>query len=76
MKNYPKRWKLSYNGEIGRSLIERVNEHDGRDINLHVFKHSIEANYPKVTLDDFSYQQWLPQQEVPEESIRILVYQT
>ena len=42
-----------YNGETGRWLIERVHEHSGKDVNSHVFKHSIEANHPTVTIDDF-----------------------
>ena len=28
----------SYNGEAGRRLIERVNEHNGKDINSRMFK--------------------------------------
>ena len=28
----------SYNGETGRRPIERVNEHNGKDINPHMFK--------------------------------------
>ena len=44
----------SYNGETGRRLIERVNEHGGKDINSHMFKHSMTANHPTVTLDDFT----------------------
>ena len=44
----------SYNGETGRTLIERVNEHSRKDINSHMFKHSMAANYPTVTLDDFT----------------------
>ena len=44
----------SYNGETGRKLIERVNEHSGKDINSHMFKHSIAANHPTVRLDDFT----------------------
>ena len=43
----------SYNGESGRRLIERVNEHSGKDINSHMFKHSMAANHPTVTLDEF-----------------------
>ena len=41
------------NGETGRRLVERVNEHSGIDINSHMFKHSIKANHPTVTLDNF-----------------------
>ena len=37
-----------YNGETGGRLIERVHEHSGKDVNSHVFKHSIEAT---VTID-------------------------
>ena len=43
-----------YNGETGKRLIERVNEHSGKDINSHMFKHSMATNYPSVTLDDFT----------------------
>ena len=43
------------NGETGRRLIlERVNEHSGKDINSHMFKHSIAVNHPTVTLYDFT----------------------
>ena len=44
----------SYNGETGRGLLERVNEHSGKAINSDMFKHSIAANHPTVTLDDFT----------------------
>ena len=44
----------SYNGETGRGVIERVNEHSGKDVNSHMFKNSVEANHPTVTLDDFT----------------------
>ena len=40
----------SYNGETGRRLIERVNEHSGKDMNSHMFKHSMAANHPTVTI--------------------------
>ena len=43
-----------YNGETGRRLIERVNEHSEKDRNSYMFKHSMAANHPTVTLDDFS----------------------
>ena len=43
------------NGETGRRLIlERVNEHSGKDINSHMFKHSIAVNHPTVALYDFT----------------------
>ena len=50
MKNCPE----SYNDETGRRLMERVNEHSGKDINSHMFKHSMAANHSTVTLDDFT----------------------
>ena len=48
-----------YNGETGRRLIERVNEHSGKDVNSHMFKHSIAANHPTVMLDHFTVSQFL-----------------
>ena len=42
-----------YNGETGRRLIERVHEHSGKDVNFHVFKHSIKTDHPTVTIYDF-----------------------
>ena len=45
----------SYNGETGRRLIKRVNEHSGKDINSYMFKHSMAANHPTVTLDDLTF---------------------
>ena len=44
----------SCNGETGRRLMEQVNEHSGKDINSRMFKHSITANHPTVTLDNFT----------------------
>ena len=44
----------SYNGKNGRRLIERVNEHSGKDLNSHMFKHSIAANHLIVTLDNLT----------------------
>ena len=35
-------------------MVERVNELSGKDINSHIFKHSIVANHPTVTLDNFT----------------------
>ena len=36
-------------------LIERVIEYSGKDINSHIFKHSIAVNNPTVTLDNSQY---------------------
>ena len=35
----------SYNGKTGRELIEQVNEHSGKEINSHMFKHLMVANH-------------------------------
>ena len=43
-----------YDDETGRKLIERVNTHNEKDINSHMFKHSIAANHPTATLDNFT----------------------
>ena len=43
----------SYNGETGKSLIERVAEHSAKDINSHTFQYLIAANHPTVTLNNF-----------------------
>ena len=42
-----------YNGETSRRLIEKVHKHSGKNVNSHVFKHSIETDHPIVTIDDF-----------------------
>ena len=42
-----------YNDETGRRLIERVHEHSGKEVNSHVFKHSLETDHPTVTVDEF-----------------------
>ena len=34
-------------------MIERVHEHSGKDVDSHISKHSIEADHPTVTIDDF-----------------------
>ena len=44
----------SYNGETRRRMIERDNKHSGKDINSHMLTHSIAANHPTVTLDNFT----------------------
>ena len=43
-----------YNGKTGRRVIERVNEHSGKDLNSHIFKHLMAANHPTVMLNDFT----------------------
>ena len=34
-------------------MIERVHEHSGKEVNSHVFKHSLETDHPTVTIDEF-----------------------
>ena len=43
----------SYQVDTGKRLIGRDNEHRGKDINSHMFKHSIAAKHPTVTLGNF-----------------------
>ena len=45
---------VSYNGEIGRRLAERVKDHSGRDKDSHMYKHSVEQEHPTVKLSDFT----------------------
>ena len=40
---------LDYIGESARRVIERVNDHGGRDTKSHVLKHSSEKEHVKVT---------------------------
>ena len=68
MKNCPG----SCNSETGRKLIEKVIEH-GKNINSNMFKHSVAANHPTVTSNNFTVQS---SQEVYEESISMVMYQT
>ena len=46
----------SYIGESGRRILERVNDHNGRDNKSHLLKHSMETNHTVVTLgSEYSY---------------------
>ena len=42
-----------YTGETGKRLNERVINHNWRDKNSHLYKHSQEISHPCVTLSDF-----------------------
>ena len=42
-----------YTRETGRRLIERVNDHSGKDSKYSLFKHAKETNHKTVALDDF-----------------------
>ena len=44
----------TYNGETGRRLVKRIDEHRGKDKNLHVYQHSMNSNHALVTLDGFT----------------------
>ena len=44
---------LDYIGESARRVIERVNDHGGRDTKSHVLKHSSEKEHVEVTQEDF-----------------------
>ena len=43
----------TYNGETGRRLVERIDEHRGKDKNSHVYQHSVNSNHALVTFDNF-----------------------
>ena len=42
-----------YIGESGRSVLERVKDHNGRDKSSHMLRNSIEKNHTEVTMNDF-----------------------
>ena len=42
-----------YTGETERRLIELVKDRSGKDIESHLFTHSVETKHKNVTLDDF-----------------------
>ena len=44
----------TYNGETGRGLIERIDEHRVKDKNSHVHQHSVNSNHTLVTFDNFT----------------------
>ena len=41
------------NDKTDRGLSERFNKHSGKDFNSQIFKHSIEADHPPLTLETF-----------------------
>ena len=43
-----------YNCDTGRRLVERIDEHRGKDKNSHVYQHSVNSNHVFTTLDDFT----------------------
>ena len=43
----------NYIGESARRLDERVKNHNGRDCNSHLFKHSVESRHDPVLKSDF-----------------------
>ena len=44
----------TYNGATGRRLVERIDEHRGKNKNSHVYQHSMNSNHALVTLDGFT----------------------
>ena len=44
----------TYNGETQRKLVERIDEHGGKDKNSHVYQQSVNSNHDLVTLDNFT----------------------
>ena len=43
----------NYIGESARRLDERMKDHNGRDRNFHLFKHSVESGHDPVLKNDF-----------------------
>ena len=41
-----------YVGESGRRVLERVENHNGRDNSCHIFKHCVAADHQLVSCDD------------------------
>ena len=44
---------MTYIGEVGRRITERIKDHNGRDKNSHMVKHSIETGHDAVTSHNF-----------------------
>lgn len=44
----------TYVEETARRFSERIKDHNGRDHNSHIFRHSSGSNHEVVTLDNFS----------------------
>ena len=44
----------TYNDEAGGRLVERIDEHRGKDRISLIYQHSVNSNYALVTLDDFT----------------------
>lgn len=49
-----KECNATYIGETARRLNERLKDHQGRDNDSHVLKHTIEEKHPEITLDDIT----------------------
>ena len=43
----------NYVGESARCISERIIDHNGRDQNSHLFKHSCHKNHPNTSKTDF-----------------------
>ena len=44
---------MTYIGEVGRRITERIKDQNGRDKNSHMVKHSIETGHDAVTSHNF-----------------------
>ena len=49
-----KTYNETYNEGIGRRLVERMEEHRGKDKNSNVYQHSMNSNHALVTLNAFT----------------------
>ena len=43
----------SYIGESGRRILERIKDHNGRDLKSHILRHSVESGHANVSFEDF-----------------------
>ena len=50
----PEEHLRNYNDEAGGRLVERIDEHRGKDKISLIYQHSVNSNYALVTLDDFT----------------------
>ena len=43
----------SYIGESGRRILERIKDHNGKDLKSHILRHSVESGHANVSFEDF-----------------------
>ena len=43
----------NYIGESGRRILGRIKYHNGRDLKLHILRHSVESGHANVSYENF-----------------------